>query len=245
MIGEVTALLRKERRQALRHVGAWRSGLLAPILILVIVAVPLLLVFSALPQTAVGGLPNVRGIGLLLGGGQPMTQWILPALVLVTGLILPTVNMLNAVLSERERRTYELLAALPLDQRAVVIAKGLTVFGVAAGQAAPFVLLDGTLVVLLGLADVTYASALLLLLCGALSASVGLSALVGLLSRDLRTATNTTGLLSASLFLTSGSLLVAEWLPAKVVVVAIGLVLFGAATFALGFRRQVLQRYFS
>lgn len=240
---QLAALLRKEWRQARRHRGVWISGAIAPVLVLIVVAVPVIFLDSIIPRSAAPAL-NLRVLRLMTSG-DPLLEWVVPVLVTLAGLLVPPVNAVNTILSERERRTNALIASLPFDDRAVLLAKVLVVLGVALAQTVPLVLVDGATAVALGVGDVAYASSLALLAIAATFCGTGVAVAVAVVSDDARTATNLVGLLSAAILVSSAVLLVAVERPAKVAVVAAGLVLAALFALAVGLRRQMIERYLS
>jgi ABC-type transport system involved in multi-copper enzyme maturation permease subunit len=199
---EVAALYRKELRQVGRSRGALLSaGLLS---LLMIVLVPSM----QLGAIALGGpiarpLPPMPLPGTL-DLDQPtrlFTRMMLPMFVALGGILVPSVAAVHTVVVERERRSIELLIALPVrvgDILAAKLAANLTLSVVTLG---PLLLVDVFGLALMGLATPGYVAALYLLLVGALICSIGISLVVALLARDFRTANNLNGVLIGPLIM--------------------------------------------
>jgi ABC-2 type transport system permease protein len=181
-------LLRKELLQVRRSRGALLSGILLPLLLMVI-----------MPGFQLASLRSVRETGPLPGElsdpQELFTGFLLPLVVALSGLIVPSVAATYTVVAEHERRTLELLVALPVRVGDVLLAKMLAMLILAVGVAVPLFAVDAVAVVLLGLGDGGYIVQLLLVLLAALVCSVCEALVLALVARDLRTTNNLNGAL--------------------------------------------------
>jgi ABC-2 type transport system permease protein len=183
-------LLRKEILQVRRSRGALLSGILLPLLLMVVMpGFQLASLRSVAPQES-ASLP-----GQLSDPDTLFTSFLLPLVVALTGLIVPSVAATYTVVAEHERRTLELLMALPVRALDVLRAKMLAMLMLALAVAVPLFAVDAAAVLLLGLADVGYVVQLLLILLAALVCSVCEALVLALVARDLRTTNNLNGAL--------------------------------------------------
>lgn len=187
---EVKILFQKEWRQLTANRGAVAAALIVPFVGLL--AMPLTMMFTltnAAPDKG-GPPPN---IALLAEVGNDLTKLpvaILPLVIAMVGVILPTMLITYLVISERENRTLELLVALPVRIDQILRAKLLAVVVITAGLTLPMVLIDCIVAVAKGLASVSDVAGFPFLLVCVLAYSTSASLMVSLLSRDFRTANN-------------------------------------------------------
>jgi ABC-2 type transport system permease protein len=216
---EIRVLVGKEWRQLLRSRGALASAFLLPALVLLFVP---LFELRALPAVAHTGPPPPMPPGthlppaLLEVGDDPraLLRLSMPLLAALGGLTVPAVTATYTLVAERESRTLELLAALPVRIAHVLIAKLLVIGAVAAPVTSAMLALDAALLVGRGIAGAGYVLGLYAVLLSALSYSTASALLTSLLARDLRTANNVNGallgptvvLVTAVLFAVPGSL---------------------------------------
>jgi ABC-2 type transport system permease protein len=242
VLNQTRALLTKELRQARRSRGALISTVVLSLLLIVVT--PSAQLFAL---TAGGRLPMGLGVGLpsLLGGDTRSLfgAILMPLFATMAGLLVPSVAAVHTVVVERERRSVELLIALPVRVRDILIAKLLATLALSSAVLVPLLLLD--LLVMLYLAVLTPVQALgtVAVLLAAELCSIALALLVALLAGDFRTANNLNGAtLGPALLLVSAVLFVApEYLriPALVgLLLAVGL---AAAVIAL--RWLTFERY--
>ena len=181
-------LLRKELLQVRRSRGALLSGIVLPLLLMVV-----------MPGFQLASLRSVRDAGPLPGdlsdAQQLFTSFLLPLAVAISGLIVPSVAATYTVVAEHERRTLELLVALPVRASDVLLAKMLAMLVLGVGVAIPLFAIDAVAVVLLGLGDAGYLVQLLLVLVAALICSICEALVLALVARDLRTTNNLNGAL--------------------------------------------------
>ena len=188
----VRLLFVKEIRQFLRSRQALVTGLLLPTLLMVVVPVIQLGSASGAPATStiprvvpgLAGISDVRSIFL---------YFTYPLFVVLAGLLTPSLAAVYTVISERERRSIELLVALPVSVTEIVTAKLAANLAVAVVTLAPLFAIDAVAILILTTAGPLFVLAALLLLVSALVASIGVSLLLALVARDFRTANNLNG----------------------------------------------------
>lgn len=189
---EVKILFRKEWRQLTANRGAVIGALVVPFVALVVMPGLMLLTIPSEhpqkgPSTSIGFFAEV--------GDDPKRAAValLPFLIAMTGVIVPTMLTSYLVISERESRTLELLVALPVRIDQILRAKLLAVIVATTGLTGPLLLLDCVVAVALGLASVSDVVGLPFLLASVLAYSTSASLLVSLLARDFRTANSVAG----------------------------------------------------
>ena len=199
----VRALIGKELRQVRRSRGAVVSSALLPILLMLVVPLGQLAGFSAadgppaLSPVGAARASNPASAALLDRFDRPIELYsglLLPLFVAMTGVVVPSVATAYAVVAERERRSLDLLMALPVSVAEVLVAKVLGVFVVALGVVLPLFAIQSIALLSLGATDAVRVLALLLVLLGSFTCSVGVTFVVTILARDYRTANNLSGL---------------------------------------------------
>jgi ABC-2 type transport system permease protein len=247
MVGrrEVAALYQKELRQVGRSRGALVSaGLLSLLLVVVVPSMQLGAILLGGPA-AVRPLPTFPFPGLsdLEQPTTMFTRLMLPMFVALGGIMVPSIAAVHTVVVERERRSIELLIALPVRVGDILTAKMAANLTLAVVTLAPLLMVDVAGLALLGLATPGYVASLYLVLVAALSCSIGISLVVALLARDFRTANNLNGILIgplvmlvlAVLFLVPGS--------AQLPVLAAVLFSIGALALLVALRWLTFERY--
>src|SRR5687768_428811 len=196
----VRALLGKELRQVRRSRGAVVSSALLPTLLMLVVPLGQMAGFSAAGGQS-GVLPNATSNPanalLLQRFDRPIelfTGVLLPLFVAMTGVVVPSVATAYAIVAERERRSIDLLMALPVSVTEVLVAKVLSVFLVALGVVLPLFVIQSAVLLGAGVTDAARVFALLLVLLGAFTCSVGVTFVITIVARDYRTANNLSGL---------------------------------------------------
>ncbi|HTJ60248.1 MAG TPA: ABC transporter permease subunit, partial [Candidatus Saccharimonadales bacterium] len=123
----VQILLGKELRQLGRSRGALVSATLLPLLLLVVVPIPQLVTLRNLPldipSLPSGGPPGLQS----LRGADAFVLLLYPLFVTICGMIVPSLAASYTIVTERERRTLELLVALPVRLSQILIAKLLSI----------------------------------------------------------------------------------------------------------------------
>ena len=196
----VRALVAKELLQVRRSRGALISSTLLPILLMLVVPLGQLAGFTAASgqsDLSSAAASNPANAALLDRFDRPIelfTGLLLPLFVAMTGVVVPSVATAYAVVAERERRSIDLLMALPVSVTEVLVAKVLTVFVLALGVTLPLFAIQSAALLFAGVTDAPRVVALLLVLLGAFTCSVGVTFVITILARDYRTANNLSGL---------------------------------------------------
>ncbi len=203
---EVQLLFWKEVRQLTRNTGAMLSSLFLPAVLVVLAPVLALLASRTagyedfLPPPLTRRLPGLEDIET---AQDFFLAVMLPTLFVLASLLAPTLSAIHTLIVERERRSLELLLALPVLVDDVLAAKLVANLATAMATILPMFLVDAVVIELLTPAGPPYLVGALFLVVSTLVASVGASLLLGLLARDLRTATTLGGTLAVlPLFLT-------------------------------------------
>ena len=242
----VRALLGKELLQMRRSRGALISSTLLPILLMVVIPLGQLAAFSSTSSQAAMATGNATNTALLARFARPVeafTGLILPLLIAMTGVVVPSVATAYAVVAERERRSLDLLMALPVSVTEVLVAKVLSVFLVALGVVLPLFVIQAAALLTLGAADVGRIAALLLVLLGAFTCSVGVTFVITILARDYRTANNLSGLQIGPVVLLAPLLLLLLPGPLGFVTLAASLAAIGLVALFIAWRWITFERY--
>lgn len=193
-------LLRKETLQLLRSRSALATATLLP---------ALLLLFAPLAQMAtlidvnqknmvsvlpVGFRPP-RGLVGMERDSAVIVRFMLAALVAMGGLVVPAVAASYTMVSERESKTLELLAALPIRIRDVLAAKLAVILSFSTAVTSAMLALDVAVLLRIEMGSWSYALSLFPLLIAALLYSTASALLISLLARDFRTANQLGGAL--------------------------------------------------
>jgi ABC-2 type transport system permease protein len=242
----VRALLRKELWQMRHSRGAMLSAILLPIFLMVVSPIGQLLALRASsPQQEPEMLPGLVPPGMA-EFGEPtrlFTHFLLPLFVALSGLLIPSMAATYTVVAERERRTIELLMALPVRVADILIAKLLAMLTTALAVVLPLFLVDVVALVIMQLATPLYLALLLAVLISALLCSIGLSLLLALLARDLRTANNLNGALIGPLMLAILAILAGVPGDLRLLVLAAVFLAVGALAVLAGLRWLTFERY--
>ncbi len=185
-------MLRKELRQLLASRSAVATAVFTPFIMLTVAPCFMAVSTHGAPTQE---LPK-GGFGIIGELSDDPTRLgiaLLPLMVAMTGLLVPLAMSSYLLIIERERRTLELLIALPVRVEQVVRAKLLAVLSVSSIVTFPLLAFD--MIFFPWVVDATVADVIalpVLLLC-ALGYSTAASILLALLARDLRTANNVAG----------------------------------------------------
>lgn len=199
----VRLLLRKELRQFLRSRQAIMTGLLLPALLMV--GVPMLqLGVSAQSSSRADISAVVPGLIGVTSARGIFLYFTFPLYFVLAGLLTPSLAAVYTIISERERRSIELLVALPVSVTDIVTAKLGANLTVAVTSLLPLFVIDAVVILLTASAGPLYLAAALLLLVSTLTASIGVSLLLALLARDFRTANNLNGVFIIPALLLTG-----------------------------------------
>jgi len=196
MSNEIRSLLWKELRQLRRSRGALASATLLPIVMLLVMPFVQLAAFRSIDASQLAA-SNPANQAILARFDRPIdlyTTVILPLFVALTGVIVPAVATAYAVVTERERRSLDLIMALPVSVADVLVTKVLSVMVVALAVVLPLFAINMGVMLGLGVLDLLGAFLLLLVLFGAFTCSIGVTFVVTIVARDFRTANNLSGL---------------------------------------------------
>ena len=243
---EVSILLGKELRQVRRSRGALASATLLPLFLMT--AMPLAQLFVARSTT----LPVQSTSGAFVPPGmadvaddptQLLVSVMLPMFIVLGGLIVPSISATYTVVAEREKRSLDLLMALPVSVTDILLAKLLAMLVLAAVVVLPLFAIDMAALVALGLTSAVDILLLLVLLLAAMGCSVGVALLLALLARDFRTANNLNGAFLGPLIV---AMLATSFLlngPARYVLLIVLLVGVGLLAVLAGLRWLTFERY--
>ena len=191
---EIWLLVMKELRQLTRNRNAAISAVLMPLIFLIVV--PLIQISAAGSEPSGSGIRGtpLAGLNSIANTDQVFLYLVFPLFYTLCGLLTPGISATYTIVAEREQHTVELLMALPVTVRQILIAKLTSNLVSAAAISLPFFAINAFMVQTRADAGAAYIlSALVLLLCG-LACSVGIGLLLALLARDVRTAGNLTPL---------------------------------------------------
>ncbi len=204
----VRVLLKKELRQFVRSRNAILTGLLLPALIMVVAPLAQLsasVADSAGRASSASALPpTVPGLAGLSQLSDIFLYVTFPLFFVLGGLMTPSLAAAHTVISERERRSIELLVALPVSVTDILVAKTAANLLVASATLLPLFVIDAVAVLTLTRAGVLYVLAALVLVLSSLIASIGISLLLALVARDFRTANNLNGFFVVPTMLMTG-----------------------------------------
>ena len=244
-VSSVRSLLWKETRQLGRNRTAMLTATMLPFIILFLAPIQLLV------ATHFGGGPGLQelrnsplpGLSDVTDSNQLLVEFFYPMLLVIGGLLLPSLTTTYAIVAERERRSLELLISLPVTVAEILAAKLLAVLAVTAIIGLPYVAIVLTLLLILGIAGPATIPALLAPFLAAVACSICISLLLTLLARDFRTANNLSGaFVVPALFLTIATLGGVGG-PARTYVVAALLLALGAAGLFAALRWVSFERY--
>jgi ABC-2 type transport system permease protein len=241
-------LLWKELRQLRRSRAALLSATLLPLLLLVIMPLTQYAAFTADPEA------SLRDIGVTGPANQALFRHfqtpldiyrhlLLPLFVSLSGLVAPTVAASYALVAERERRSLDLLMALPVSVGEIVTAKVLSVLLAGVLVVLPLFAVTSTVLLAQDAISLRLVGLLGFLLLAGLSCSVGVTTVITLLARDFRTANNLSGMQVGPLVLALLASLSLVPPPYGMLVAAFVLVAVGAAGLLIAWRWITFERY--
>jgi ABC-type Na+ efflux pump permease subunit len=209
---EVRVLLRKEFKQLLSSKSVVLSSLLVPILMLLVIPNFILVASAGAVHKTNAHATNGPNFGLFADMNDDprrIVVAILPLFVSLVGIILPMLLTTHLVITERERRTLELLVALPVRVEQVMRAKLLAVVVATSTVMVPLVVIDAVHILARGAGRWIDVAGLPVLVVCVLTFATSAALLVALLAKDLRTANNVAGVvLVPTLFLTMAAVTV-------------------------------------
>jgi len=241
----IRSLLWKETRQIGRNRTAMLTAAMLPFIILFLAPIQLLV---ALHFGGGAGFDQLRdsplpGFADVTDPRQLLVQFFYPMLLVMGGLLLPSLTTTYAIVSERERRSLELLISLPVTVAEIITAKLLAVLAVTAVIGLPYVAVVLTLLLILGMANGATIPALLAPFIAAVACSIGISLLLTLLARDFRTANNLSGAFVVPALLLTVATLGAIGGPARTYVLAAVLLGLAAVAIFVALRWVSFERY--
>lgn len=240
----IRALLWKETRQIGRNRTAMLTAAMLPFIILFLAPIQLLVALHfggrGIEQLQDSPLP---GFADVTEPAQLLVQFLYPMLLVMGGLLLPSLTTTYAIVAERERRSLELLISLPVSVAEIIAAKLLAVLAVTAIIGLPYVAIVLTLLLVLGLAGAATIPALLAPFIAAVACSTGISLLLTLLARDFRTANNLSGAFVVPALLLTVATLGAVGGPARTYVLAVVLLALGGVATLAALRWVSFERY--
>jgi ABC-type transport system involved in multi-copper enzyme maturation permease subunit len=189
---EIWLLVGKELRQLTRNRNAAVSAVLMPFIFLLLV--PFIELRAVGARGSGGGISGTPLAGLNSVGSteEVFLYLVFPLFYALAGLLTPGISATYTIVAEREQHTVELLMALPVTVRQILIAKLTSNLVAAIAVTLPFFIINAILLQARTSAGAAYiVSALVLLLCG-LACSVGIGLFLALVARDVRTAGNLT-----------------------------------------------------
>lgn len=241
----IRSLLWKETRQLGRNRTAMLTAALLPFIILFLAPIQLLVAMHF------GGGPGIEqlrdsplpGFSDVTDSAQLLVQFFYPMLLVIGGLLLPSLTTTYAIVAERERRSLELLISLPVTVAEILAAKLLAVLAVTGLIGLPYVAIVLTLLLVLGIAGAATIPALLAPFVAAVACSTAISLLLTLLARDFRTANNLSGAFVVPALLLTVATLGAVGGPARTYVLALVLLTLGALAMFAALRWVSFERY--
>ena len=241
--GPIRALFWKEVRQLSRSRGALLTSLFFPFALLVLLpGAQLMSRTSTGPDMAVAAVPGLIGLHTL---PEFLLFFSFPLFYVLAGLMTPSLAATYTVVGERERRSLELLMTLPVSVREILTAKLAANLATACVALLPLFAVNAALVLMVAGAGALYVLAALLLLLSALASSVGVSLLLALLARDLRTSNNLSGLAIPPVMLVTAMCVVLVPGLGRFFVLSTLLLLLTAITVVTCMRWLTFERYLS
>jgi ABC-type Na+ efflux pump permease subunit len=245
---EVRLLFWKEVRQLTRNTAAMLSSLFMPAVLIVLAPVLALLASRTQPYRDLSVPELTRslpGFDLVHDGEGYFLYVTLPFLFVMAALLAPILAGIHTLIVERERRSLELLMALPVVVGDILAAKLAAILATAIATIVPMFLVDAVVIVSLTGAGMAYVMGALFLIVTTLVASVSASLLMALMARDLRSATSLGGMLSVPPLLLTGLCVV--FVPGLGRFVVLGLLMLALGCGALfgGLRWLTWERYVS
>ena len=248
MSAAVRALLWKELRQLPRKRGALISATIFPLFFLFLLPLGQGFGMGAVSPSSfaqIEGMPPLPGLAALAADPRLLyREFTLPFFVAIGGLVVPAITATYSLISERERRSLELLMALPVSLSQILWAKLIAVLVLASATTLPFFFLQQGIAVAHDLLTPTRVLVLLVVLLAAQAYSTASALVVSLLARDYRTANNINGALLGPLIVVILALL--SLTPpgeARLLLLSLGLGVLAAGCLFLGIRVISLERF--
>jgi ABC-type Na+ efflux pump permease subunit len=221
---EAKILLRKELKQIVSSKAVVVSSLLVPVLMLLVI--PNFILAASMnapnkPHKGGGPPPNIGFITDIGDDPRRIVVALLPLFVSMVGVILPMLLTTHLVINERERRTLELLVALPVRIQEVMRAKLMAVVIATSIVMVPMVTIDAVTILVSGVGRVRDVIGLPVLVVCVITFATTAALLVALVAKDFRTANNVAGLvLVPAIFLTIAGVTILPGGPVRPLVLA-------------------------
>ncbi|GAC1325623.1 MAG: hypothetical protein NVS2B16_29770 [Chloroflexota bacterium] len=185
------ALFQKEVRQITRSKKTTIAAALVPALMLIFVTtgdiITLKLGFGSKPIYLLSPSHPVSGSYLL-------RHYSLPVLITISALVTPSIVMADVLLGERERRTFDLLVALPISTLDMILAKLAAVLVFAIVVTVPLFVLNQAILAVFGYGSPPQTTALAGLLVAGIAYSSAGALLIALIAGEPRAANIVSGL---------------------------------------------------
>lgn len=241
----IRSLLWKETRQLGRNRTAMLTAALLPFLILFLAPIQMIVGVrlggsNSIDQLRTAPLPGFADVS---DPAQLLVQFFYPMLLVIGGLLLPSLTTTYAIVTERERRSLELLVSLPVTVHEIIAAKLIAVLAVTAMIGLPYVSVVLTLLLVLGIAGPATIPALVAPFVAAVVCSTAIALLLTLLAKDFRTANNLNGAFFVPALLLSIATLAGVAGPARTYVLALVLLALAAVAFVAALRWVSFERY--
>jgi ABC-2 type transport system permease protein len=242
----IWVLLEKELRQIRRSRAALASSTLLPLLLITVAPMGQLISTRSIPtepsEVPSGALPP--GLAdALQDPTQFFVRFMLPMFMCLGGLIVPSVAATYTVVAEREKRSLDLLMALPVTVTDILVAKLLSMLILAGLVVVPLFAIDAAILLWLGASSPVDLALLFTLLLAAIGCSLGEALLLALLARDFRTANNLNGAILGPLIVTVIAILIAIPYPLHFAVLIVFLLACGALATLASLRWLTFERY--
>jgi ABC-2 type transport system permease protein len=238
----VRALLWKELRQVGRNRTALLTAAFLPFVILFIAPIQILFQLRLIGPRGLPGSVPFPGV-TSSDPDQLLLQLIYPVLFVLGGLLLPTLTTTYAIVAERERRSVELLIALPVSVSEILAAKLAMVLVVTGLVGLPYLAVLLTLLIAIGIADLSAVPSLLAPFSGAVVCSTAISLLLTLLARDFRSANNLNGVFFVPVLVLTVATLGIVGGPARTYVLSAVLLVIAAVAVLAAVRWVTFERY--
>jgi ABC-type Na+ efflux pump permease subunit len=245
---EVQLLFWKEVRQLTRNTAAMLSSLFMPAVLMVLAPILALLASRTPPYRDLkvpqltGSLP---GFDLVHNGEGYFLYITVPFLLVIAALLTPILSGIHTLIVERERRSLELLMALPVVVGDILAAKLAAILATAVATIVPMFLVDAVVIVSLTGAGMAYVIGALFLIVTTLVAAVSASLLIALTARDLRSATSLGGMLAVPPLLLTALCVVFVPGLGRFTVLGLLMLALGCASLYGGLRWLTWERYVS
>jgi ABC-2 type transport system permease protein len=245
---QVSLLFWKEVRQLTRNTGVMLTCLFMPAVLIVLTPVLAILASHTRGYRTFTVPPlahRLPGLAEIQTAQDEFLLVVMPTLFVIASLLAPMLAAIYTLIVERERRTLELLLALPVLVGDIVTAKLIAILATAFATMLPMFLVDAVVIVILTPTQGAYVLAALFLVASTLVAASCGSVLLALLARDVRTATTYGATMAAApLFLTALCIVFIPGLARFVVLGFFMLALAGGAVYS-GIRWLTYERYVS